>query len=39
MSQGAQYMKTGPDTLGTAKNESGSAKYKEDTRPTQYRRK
>jgi hypothetical protein len=36
---GAQNLKTRPDTLGTAENESGSAKYENKTRHPRYRRK
>jgi hypothetical protein len=32
-------MKTGPDTLGTAENEYGRAKYENGTQSPQYRRK
>jgi hypothetical protein len=39
MSPGAQNMKTGPDTLGTTENESGSAKHENKTRRPRYRRK
>jgi hypothetical protein len=39
MSQGAQDMKTGPDALGTAENESGSAKHENGTRLPRHRRK
>jgi hypothetical protein len=38
-SSGAQYVKTGPYALGTAKNESGSAKHENGTRRPRYRRK
>jgi hypothetical protein len=38
-SPGAQNMKTGPDALGTAENESGSAKHENDTRRPRYRGK
>jgi hypothetical protein len=38
-SQGAQNMKKGPDALGTAENESGTAKHKNGTRRPRYRRK
>jgi hypothetical protein len=31
MSPGAQNMKTGPDALGTAENESGSVKHENGT--------
>jgi hypothetical protein len=37
MSPRAQNMKTGPDVLGTAENESGSAKLKNGTRRPRYR--
>jgi hypothetical protein len=39
MSPDAQNMKTGPDALGTAENESGSAKHEKGTRRPPYRRK
>jgi hypothetical protein len=39
MSPGEQNMKTGPDALGIAKNESGRAKLKNGTRRTWNRRK
>jgi hypothetical protein len=39
MSPGAQNMKKGPDTLGTAENESGCAKQENWTRPRRYYRK
>jgi hypothetical protein len=39
MSPGAQNMKIGPDTLGTAENESGRAKYEKGTGHPRYRRK
>jgi hypothetical protein len=39
MSPRAQNMKTGPDALHTAENESGSAKYENGTRRTRHRRK
>jgi hypothetical protein len=39
MSMGAQNVKKGPDALGTAENESGSAKLKNRTRHHRYRRK
>jgi hypothetical protein len=32
-------MKKGPDTLGTAENESGNAKYEKGTRRTRYHQK
>jgi Tol biopolymer transport system component len=38
-SSGAQNTKTGPDALGTAENETGSAKHENVTRPLWYRRK
>jgi hypothetical protein len=38
-SQGLQNMKTGPDALGTAGNESGSAKHENGIRRSRYRRK
>jgi hypothetical protein len=38
-SRGAQNMKTGPDALKTAENESGSEKHENGTRRPQYRRK
>jgi hypothetical protein len=37
MSPGAQNMKTGPDVLDTAENESGSAKLENGTRRPRYR--
>jgi hypothetical protein len=39
MSPGAQNIKTGPDALGTAENESGIAKLENGTRRTRHRRK
>jgi hypothetical protein len=39
MSPGAQNMKSGPDDLGTAENEFGSAKYENGTQRPRYRRK
>jgi hypothetical protein len=39
MSLGAQNMKTGPDALGTAENESGQEKQENGTRRPRYRRK
>jgi hypothetical protein len=39
MSLEAQNMKTGPDALGTAENETGSAKHENETRRPRYRRK
>jgi hypothetical protein len=39
MSRGGQNMKTGPDTLGIAENESGRAKHENGTRRTRHRRK
>jgi hypothetical protein len=39
ISPGAQNIKTGPDALGTAENEFGSAKYEIRTRRPWYRRK
>jgi hypothetical protein len=39
MSTGAPNMKNGPDALGTAENESGSAQHEKGTRRTRYRRK
>jgi hypothetical protein len=39
MSLGAQNMKKGQDALGTAGNESGSAKHENGTRRPRYRRK
>jgi hypothetical protein len=36
---GAQNMKTGPDALGTAKNDSGHTKHENNTRRPRYRRK
>jgi hypothetical protein len=39
MSLGAQNMKTGPGAIGTAQNESGSAKHENGTRRPRYRRK
>jgi hypothetical protein len=39
MSQGAQNMKTGPDALGTAENESERAKHENGTRHPRYRGK
>jgi hypothetical protein len=39
MSPGAQNIKTGPDALATAENESGRAKHENGTRRPPYRRK
>jgi hypothetical protein len=39
MGPGAQIMKTGPGALGTAENESGSAKFENGTRHCQYCKK
>jgi hypothetical protein len=39
MGSGAQNMKTGPDALGPAENESGSTKHKNGSRRRRYRRK
>jgi hypothetical protein len=39
MSSEAQNIKTGPDALGTAENESGRAKVENGTRRPRYRRK
>jgi hypothetical protein len=39
MSPGAQNMKTGPDALGTAENDSGRTKYENGTRRPLYREK
>jgi hypothetical protein len=39
MSNGAQNLKTGPDAVDIAENESGSAKHENETRRTQYRQK
>jgi hypothetical protein len=39
MIPGAQNMKTEPDAIGTAENESGSAKHENGTRGPRYRRK
>jgi hypothetical protein len=39
MSSGAQNTKTGPDALGNAENESGSAKHENVTRHLRFRRK
>jgi hypothetical protein len=39
MSQGAQNMKTGLDTLGNAENRSENAKRENGTRRPRYRRK
>jgi hypothetical protein len=39
MSPGAQNMKTGPDTLGTAKNEFGRAKLENEKGRPRYHRK
>jgi hypothetical protein len=39
MSPGVQNMKTGPNALGTAENESGRTKHKNKTRRSRYRRK
>jgi hypothetical protein len=39
MSPGAQNIKTGPDTLGTAKNEFESAKHENVSRRTRHHRK
>jgi hypothetical protein len=38
-SSGAQNMKMGPDYLGTAENDSESAKHEKGTRHPRYRRK
>jgi hypothetical protein len=37
MSSAAQNMKTGPDALGTAENESARAKHENGTRRTRHR--
>jgi hypothetical protein len=39
MSPAAQNMKTGPDALGNAENNSGSEKHENGTRRPRYRRK
>jgi hypothetical protein len=39
MSQVAQNIKTGPDALGTTRNEPGRAKHENGTRRSRYRRK
>jgi hypothetical protein len=39
MNPGVQNMQTGPDALETVKNESGSAKYANETRRPRYHRK
>jgi hypothetical protein len=39
MCPGAQNMKTGPEALGTAENESGSTKHENGTRRSSYRQK
>jgi hypothetical protein len=39
MSLGAQYMKTSPDVIGIAENDSGSSKHEIRIRCPRYRRK